>query len=108
LLVVLGNLPVFIARLNGVKDAVVYNAPFILSWLMALAMIGLFNMAILSTLLLPPKPQEKKNLSFLGMIFQWFLFPITMIAFGSIPVADGITRLMIGRYLSFRVTEKSR
>ena len=108
LLVVLGNLPVFIARLNGVKDAVVYNAPFILSWLMALAMIGLFNMAILSTLLLPPKPQEKPRLAGLGMIFQWFLFPITMIIFGSIPAADGITRLMIGRYLNFRVTEKSR
>jgi len=108
LLVVLGNLPVFIARLNGVNNAIVYNTPFILSWLMALAMIGLFNMVILSTLLLPPKPQGRSRLAGLEMILQWILFPITMIIFGSIPAADGITHLMTGRYLGFRVTEKSR
>jgi len=108
LLILLGNVPVFIAHSKGVKAAVVYNAPFTLSWLMTLAMVGLFTMAVVSTLLLPSKPEKRHYLGYLGMTLQWILFPITMIAFGSVPAAEGITRLMIGKYLGFRTTEKSR
>jgi len=65
-------------------------------------------MAALSTLLLPPAPSKSNFLRYLGMILQWLLFPVTMVAFGSIPAAEGITRLMLGKYLGFRTTEKSR
>ena len=108
LLIFLGNVPVLIAKVEGFKEAIVYNTPFILSWLMTLAMIGIFVMAALSTLLLPPAPSKSNFLRYLGMILQWLLFPVTMVAFGSIPAAEGITRLMLGKYLGFRTTEKSR
>ena len=37
---------------------------------------------------------------------QWFL-PIVGLIFSNLPALDAQTRLMAGRYLEYRVTEKS-
>ena len=87
---------------------VAQNAPFILEYLMNFAMIGLILSAIFSTLILPQKPKNKSWLYYPIMVLQWLLFPVTMIAFGSLPAIDAQTRLMIGgkARLGFWVTEK--
>jgi len=108
LILLLGNLPIWIARHRQITDALIQNAPFVLERLMTVATIGLFFSGILSTILLPPRPPHRKIYNYLFMVFQWFLFPITMIVFGAIPAAEAITRLMLGKYLGFRVTEKKR
>lgn len=108
LIFVLGNLPIQMANFLSQPEAIVQNAPFALERLMSVAMIGMVLSAILSTILLPVKPKEHKKSKYIVMVLQWVLFPITMIGFGSIPAADGITRLMLGKYLGFRVTEKAR
>jgi ACR3 family arsenite efflux pump ArsB len=75
---------------------------------MTAAMVGLVLSAVLSTILLPPRPRSHKKWKFLIMVVQWIIFPVCMVVFGSIPATDAQTRLMLGKYLGFNVTEKIR
>ena len=108
LIFILGRLPLMLADKSEQSTMVAQNAPFILEYLMNFAMIGLILSAIFSTLILPQKPKNKSWLYYPIMVLQWLLFPVTMIAFGSLPAIDAQTRLMIGgkARLGFWVTEK--
>jgi len=105
---VLGRLPLYFISEEGQELAIVQNAPHILELLMTAAMIGLLVSAIFSTILLPPRPQRHRFMKVPFMFLQWILFPIVMIAFGSIPATDAQTRLMLGKYLGFWTTKKVR
>lgn len=106
----LGWLPLVI----GKKDALFssgllsYNLLSITEFIMTVAMVGLATSAILSVLLLPPKPPQFGRWKYLLMFFQWILMPFTMIFLSTIPAIDAQTRLMLGRYLGFWWTPKSR
>ncbi len=108
LILVIGRLP--LALLSSADKATVFaqNAPYTLQNLMNVGMIGLIFNAIMYTFILPKRPEEKSSLSYLIMVVQWVLFPVTMIIFGSIPAVEAQTRLMLGgKYrLGFWVTEK--
>jgi hypothetical protein len=75
---------------------------------MLLAMFGLVTSAIISVILLPPRPPAYGRYKWLWMVLQWILFPINFIFFGAIPALDAQTRLMLKRYLGFWVTPKHR
>lgn len=104
----LGWLPLRLADSEVRSTLIAYNAPYALRWLMSLAMVGLFFSAIFSTVLLPPRPPDQSRLKYVIMVVQWVLFPPCMIIFGSVPAIDTQTRLMLGKYLGFWVTEKTR
>jgi len=108
LILVLGRLPVWLANRQENVSAIARNAPHILQWLMALAMVGIFISAILGTALLPPRPKKYKKIKLLFMLVQWVFLPVTLIIFGSIPATEAQTRLMLGKYLGFHVTAKAR
>ena len=108
LVYILGRLPLYFLNTNEKNDVLAVNTPYILEKLMQLAMVGLIVSAIVSVLLLPPRPDKHKKSKYLVMILQWILSPITLIFFGSIPSIEAQTRLMCGKYLGFWVTEKSR
>ncbi len=108
LIFILGRLPVGVANARGLTAALTQNTPHILSILMTISMIGLVASALLSLTLLPPRPAHVPRWQWLVMFVQWIIFPITMVAFGSIPATDALTRLMLGKYLGFNVTEKYR
>ncbi len=103
-----GRLPLMITDINKDNSIVIQQAPLILSFIMTLALWGIIVIAILSTLILPPRPMKGMNkvIQYGVMVAQWALFPITMIIFGAFPAIDAQTRLMIGKYLDFWVTEK--
>ncbi|MFH1536372.1 MAG: glycosyltransferase family 2 protein [Patescibacteria group bacterium] len=105
---VLGRLPLMVASGEIDNLVVVQNTPYVLQFLMSAAMIGLIVSAVLSFLLLPPPPKKGRKFKIITIFFQWLLFPISMIVFGSIPAIDAQTRLMLGKYLGFHVTEKAR
>jgi len=111
LIFVLGRLPIWVINHfeRGERYTMIaQNAPYVLRFLMTAAMIGLFVSAIISLIILPPRPKKKSPLTYLLMFSQWILFPICMIIFGSIPATDAQTRLMLGKYLGFQATEKIR
>lgn len=108
IILLLGWLPFQVNNHTTVNSVLALNTPIILRYLMTSAMIGLFVSAILSTVLLPKRPQHVRRRSWLTMVFQWLLLPITMIIFGAVPALEAQTRMMLGKYLGFWVTEKTR
>lgn len=85
------------------------NYPLLYIQLLRLSLVGLAVTLTISLLMLPPFPRGRRI--GLSVVLEYltapFLLPITNILFGSLPAIDAQTRLMFGRYLEFRVTEKS-
>lgn len=84
------------------------NLPVVTRTLMTIAMFGLVLSAIVSTMLLPPKPRKYGIFKYIGMLGQWIILPISIIIFGAVPGLAAQTRLMLGKYLGFWVTPKKR
>jgi len=104
----LGWLPVTIGTGHFGSTVLSYNLPHITKTIMLLAMVGLISSAVISLVLLPPRPPNFGRFRYLWMVLQWLLFPVNFILFGSIPALDAQTRLMFGKYMGFWVTPKSR
>jgi len=108
----MGYLPLWLAEKYELTSVLTQNAPLMLEWLMRTGMIGMIIIAFMSIIILPPMPSKHAKIrinfvfKYLMMLLQWLIFPITMIIFGSIPAIDAQTRLMLGKYLGFWVTEK--
>ena len=103
---VLGWLPLWVAK--GQTNAIVQAAPFTLEQLMQFAMVGILVSSVMALTLLPKRPSKVRRHTWIVMVFQWLLLPITFIVFGSFPAIDAQSRLMLGRYLGFNVTKKHR
>lgn len=114
LIFIMGYLPLYLAEKQAITNVLTQNAPLLLEALMRFGMIGLFIIAIMSIVVLPPMPKKLgdnkivKYYRYPLMFLQWLIFPFTMIIFGSIPAIDAQTRLMLGKYLGFWVTEKKK
>lgn len=108
LIFLLGWLPIVLGRERFSFTLLSYNLPILTRNLMLLSMIGMVVCAIISFLLLPPRPKDFSNLKKASILLQWFLLPLTLIFFGSLPALDAQTRLMLGKYLEFWTTEKYR
>jgi hypothetical protein len=55
----------------------------------------------------PPRPAGWGVLRNVASRVQWLLIPVVGLVFSNLPALDAQTRLMAGRYLEYRVTEKS-
>ncbi len=110
LIFALGWLPLFLGGPDFNFTLLSYNLPQITRLIMTLAMLGIVTSAILSVMLLPPKPNWFKPRHYFLYFFQWLLMPITLIIFGAFPGLEAQIRLMLGgRFrLGFWVTPKHR
>lgn len=108
LIFLLGRLPLAFADESVRSTVVAQNTPLILETLLNLSMGGIFVIGLLSFFVLPPLPKSQPRYRYIFMVLQWLLLPITLIAFSALPAIDAQTRLMLGRYLGFVVTEKKR
>ena len=108
LIFLLGWLPIYLGGSEFSQTVISYNLPIITRNILTFSMIGLVFSAYLSILLLPPKPIEYGHFKYLILFLQWFLVPVIMIFFISLPALDAQTRLMLGKYMGFWPTEKFR
>ncbi|MFA5099183.1 MAG: glycosyltransferase family 2 protein [Candidatus Paceibacterota bacterium] len=110
MLFALGWLPLFLGGANFNFTLLSYNLPQVTKFIMTLAMVGVVSSAILSIILLPPKPVWFKKRHYIFYALQWLLMPITLIIFGAIPGLEAQTRMMLGGKfrLGFWVTPKHR
>ena len=107
LLFVFGRFPLWIMRWREVPGTVfVYNAPNAIEWLMFFCTVGIIASALITYYLLPRRTIPLSVYQRVGMVMQWMLLPINLIIFGSIPATEAQTRLMLGRYLGFHVSDK--
>lgn len=104
----LGWLPVIVGGGEFNKSILSFNLPYITRTIMTLSMVGLISTAILSIILLPPRPPKFGKFKYLWMVLQWLLFPVTTIGLGLLPGLEAQTRLMLGKYMGFWVTPKIR
>jgi hypothetical protein len=101
-------LPVFFASREFVSTTVYYTAPLISSVMFRLASVGLVMCMILSVLLLPAKKVRYGVFMRIRHVFEWFLIPFILLFLSAAPALDAQTRLMFGRYMEFKATDKFR
>ena len=106
LIFIMGWLPLELAKSNA--SAIAHNAPFTLEWIMRIAALGILFSGALSFSLLPARPKQVTPWTWLMMLAQWLLLPVTFVLFGAFPSIDAQTRLALGKYLGFNVTKKKR
>lgn len=108
LITILGRLPLMLADKSVQATALAQNAPNVLEAIMNTGLFGLIFIASLNSIIMPKRPKNVPLWRLLVKPFEWLVFPITMVLFGSIPAIDAQTRLMLGgKYrLGFWVTEK--
>lgn len=84
-----------------------YNLQFFARWILTGALVGLFISIFLSYMLLPPRPPHRPKWYYFNFLWQWILTPVVSIFLGSISAIDAQTRLMLGKYLEYQITEKA-
>lgn len=105
-IIFVGWLPILLN--NNFRDAVVVSNFIVATkFILGLTWIGLVISGAITIRILTIVPHKKGPYEWATMIIQWILVPTVGIFFGAVPGLDAITRLMLGKYLGFRVTEKA-
>jgi hypothetical protein len=83
------------------------NLPLYASWLLTGAFGCLVILMYVEERIAPLRPASWGLLRNVASRIQWLLLPLVGLVFSNLPALDAQTRLMTGRYLEYRVTEKS-
>jgi hypothetical protein len=81
--------------------------PLYAAWLLTGAFASLIVLIFIEDQLAPPRPKEWGIGMRLVSWFQWLCLPLVGVVFTNLPALDAQTRLLTGRYLEYRVTEKA-
>jgi len=83
------------------------NLPLFASVMLTIALVGLFVLVIVEHRIVPPRPADWGPIQRIASYVQWLGLPFVGIFFSNLPALDAQTRLLTGRYLEYRVTEKA-
>ena len=109
LLTFIGWLPALVASREFSDTVWYYGAPRVTGIIFNLASLALVTTVILSLCLLPKEqPPDKPLLRRLVLAVEWLLVPLIAVFLSALPALDAQTRLMLGRYMEFWVTDKKR
>jgi len=80
--------------------------PQVSSFILTLSLISLVVILFIDARQRPPREQGISLLRRLFQPFEFILLPVVGFFFSALPGIDAHTRLMLGRYIEYRVTEK--
>jgi hypothetical protein len=83
------------------------NLPLYAAWLLTGAFCCLLLLIYVEEQIAPPRPAAWGPIRRATSWLQWIALPIVGLIFSNLPALDAQTRLMTGRYLEYRVTEKA-
>jgi Glycosyl transferase family group 2 len=83
-----------------------YMVPQVSSILLTVALCFLIVMLIFDNVYRPPRPANYPLWKVLLSPLEYVLMPVVGFVFGALPGLDAHTRLMMGKYIEYRVTEK--
>lgn len=83
-----------------------YTVPKVSSFLLTVALAFLVIMLIFDYIYKPKRPEGFPVWRVLLTPFEFVLMPITGLIFSALPGLDAHTRLMLGKYIEYRITEK--
>jgi hypothetical protein len=106
LLTIIGWLPAIFAGKDYSHSVFYYSVPRITGTIFHLASFSLITSIILSLCLLPKSRGKRSVLKRIGFAMQWLLVPFTIVFLSALPALDAQTRLMLGKYMTFWVTDK--
>jgi hypothetical protein len=83
------------------------NLPLYAAWLLTGAFCCLLLLIYVEEQIAPPRPPDWGPVRRTVSVLQWAALPLVGLVFSNLPALDAQTRLMTGRYLEYRVTEKA-
>jgi hypothetical protein len=88
------------------RTALGYTVPKLSSFVLTVALVFLIAMLIFDQIYKPKRPKSFPLWRAVIMPLEFVLMPIAGFFFSALPGLDAHTRLMLGKYLEYRVTEK--
>jgi hypothetical protein len=83
------------------------NLPLYASTMLSIGLMALGVLIYVEHRIVPPRPREWGLLTRVISYIQWVGLPFVGVFFSNLPALDAQTRLLTGRYLEYRVTEKA-
>ncbi|MBU0576405.1 glycosyltransferase family 2 protein [Patescibacteria group bacterium] len=80
--------------------------PQVTSFLLTLSLVSMAVIFIIDALNRPPRPNKRSPLSYIIQPLEFLMLPIIGFFFSALPGIDAHTRLMMGKYIEYRVTQK--
>lgn len=80
--------------------------PQVTSFLLTVSLVSMVAIFIIDAINRPPRPNKKNILSYIFQPLEFILLPVIGFFFSALPGIDAHTRLMLGKYIEYRVTEK--
>lgn len=82
------------------------SLPQVVSAILTMSLISLIIIFLIDARNRPPRPKEVSIFKRILQPFEFLLLPIVGFFFSALPGIDAHTRLMLGKYIEYRVTEK--
>jgi cellulose synthase/poly-beta-1,6-N-acetylglucosamine synthase-like glycosyltransferase len=80
--------------------------PQVTSFLLTLSLVSMIVIFIIDAINRPPHPKKRNILSYIAQPLEFLILPIAGFFFSALPGIDAHTRLMLGKYIEYKVTEK--
>jgi cellulose synthase/poly-beta-1,6-N-acetylglucosamine synthase-like glycosyltransferase len=88
------------------RTALGYTVPKLSSFILTISLIFLVVMLVIDNIQKPKRPEGTSVWKQILTPFEFILMPVAGFFFSALPGIDAHTRLMLGKYIEYRVTEK--